>query len=477
MSKESLELEKKVMEILFSLENQSIEDVYMLLSTECSFVKKSQISMVARCLYHVSFSRIRLLFPLCELAKKIGDGLEKDNLELYQNALMVPVLTYTTKDEESGPELDCTAHPSVLFYGYLAYFGVINIIPRIRALFNLFGEEEGFARDDLMSTLIPLLVPCAKIIQEQLPDVFHMIEVYYVDKYPDLLKELHNFLEVGDPILSSPCRQPGFDTNSIPFISDDATIQLIISNDDDNSLQIFSTNYDFDFDRIMKLSIISPSVYLTLEPTILCCAAVYGSVKCFKFLLFNKAKAFEFSNIHLIDCAVLGGNIEIIRLCLEEKYPFDTALFTAVDYHRTVLIDWLLENNLGSYNSNNMNNQLTLMHAACETNNLEFAERLIEHGYQIESNEANDYLTPFQLACSYDCVNMVFLLCTSFPNIEHEVMIDGLMTATLSNSHEVVRYLIDKCTPFLTQDDFNKVIHSAEINQLTEMKNFLTSFI
>lgn len=82
---------------------------------------------------------------------------------------------------------------------------------------------------------------------------------------------------------------------------------------------------------------ISEFNFIQSEGTLLETAALFGSIKCFKFLVMNDEKISE----NVCKFAVMGGNIEIIHLCENEGLKFDDCLIHAVQYHRFEIFEWL----------------------------------------------------------------------------------------------------------------------------------------
>ena len=69
-----------------------------------------------------------------------------------------------------------------------------------------------------------------------------------------------------------------------------------------------------------------------------CC--LFGSLKCFKYLLLNKCETTD----ETLEDAIAGGNLEIVNILKEKGYPLERCLFTSVPYHRYELTNWLNEN-------------------------------------------------------------------------------------------------------------------------------------
>ena len=71
-------------------------------------------------------------------------------------------------------------------------------------------------------------------------------------------------------------------------------------------------------------------------------AALYGSISCFKQLFLSGAKITN----ETMRCAIKGGNLEIIRICLDntENLNIQQCLETALEYERNDIVDYLLLN-------------------------------------------------------------------------------------------------------------------------------------
>ena len=72
-------------------------------------------------------------------------------------------------------------------------------------------------------------------------------------------------------------------------------------------------------------------------PTLIEYSAFFGSIKSFKFLLNCNARI----NNDLPQFAVAGGNVEIIRICIEKKLVFDDECFeVAIRYHQNSIVEY-----------------------------------------------------------------------------------------------------------------------------------------
>ncbi|OHS99938.1 hypothetical protein TRFO_33546 [Tritrichomonas foetus] len=70
-------------------------------------------------------------------------------------------------------------------------------------------------------------------------------------------------------------------------------------------------------------------------------SALYGSVKCFKYLISNQA---TINKNTLSGYAIIGNNSEIIHLCDENECSFSKTLKLSIQFHHHHLTEWLIEN-------------------------------------------------------------------------------------------------------------------------------------
>lgn len=114
----------------------------------------------------------------------------------------------------------------------------------------------------------------------------------------------------------------------------------------------------------LKPSIFGLPPFLQNRPTLIECAAFYGSIKCFKYLLLNKADLSLKDNISrtLVDFAIAGGNLEIVRILDQNNLNFADSLKIATSFHRHDVFLWLIENEKCIMDGE------TLCHAAIKAN-------------------------------------------------------------------------------------------------------------
>ena len=67
------------------------------------------------------------------------------------------------------------------------------------------------------------------------------------------------------------------------------------------------------------------------------CSALFGSVKCFKYLMLSG----EEINKDVCKLAIAGGNIEIVHLCEQKGLSFEKCLNFSIYFHRFELFEWI----------------------------------------------------------------------------------------------------------------------------------------
>lgn len=108
-----------------------------------------------------------------------------------------------------------------------------------------------------------------------------------------------------------------------------------IKNDNINLLQELASKEEFDYNQKILQEYFGPH-----ERSLISTAAYYGSVNCFKFLLLNNAKV----DLSTSESSVMGGNKQLIDICIKENKDHSNMMTAAVISHRDDLFEWILEN-------------------------------------------------------------------------------------------------------------------------------------
>lgn len=233
------------------------------------------------------------------------------------------------------------------------------------------------------------------------------------------------------------------------FISYSNRIHIILSTDDIDTFQQLASDKDFSVDQRIDSSLVCCYEFLMYKPTMIQLSAFYGALKCFRFLLVNQASITmrdlnDESPNSIASFAIAGGNLEIIRLLISGDVNFELGIFLSVSLHRDALFFWFLENQ-GIENISLTNEGSSLLHYSAESNNLRIADFLIKNKIEIvftSNYDENNIDTPLNLACAYDCIGILKLICENYDNIPREAIVNAFSKCIASNSAQACSYLI-----------------------------------
>lgn len=246
------------------------------------------------------------------------------------------------------------------FIGLLIQNGHIPI-SYMRVITNTFKDP--VTTSDTAMGWVFFLFGCCRKLNEDDPSLLNYLFDTFESKITSFLKPAYSlFNELKE------FRKTNFE--SIQNFKFDTKLPILnhaIQFDDAEFIQNYFSNPNNDVNMEYPISLFEPwcqksSFYKFIEKPIrtIEMAALYGSVKCFKYLLLNGAKT-DNCGPYAID----GGSIEIIRL-VEQRKPFEMAsLFQAVELHRYETFIWLFESkgfvseeNKNQSNNNNNNNNI-----------------------------------------------------------------------------------------------------------------------
>lgn len=131
--------------------------------------------------------------------------------------------------------------------------------------------------------------------------------------------------------------------NILNFGNHDPLLVSIINDDLDKFVE-FSANDAIDFTKLYQNSIFS-TMSLSDNFTLLNFAAANGSLQIFKYICVTNPN-FDSNSL---ESAIIGGNIEIIRICIQHNCHSTNALAIAAVF-QPILMDWLLENYIEEQN-------------------------------------------------------------------------------------------------------------------------------
>ena len=257
----------------------------------------------------------------------------------------------------------------------------------------------------------------------------------------------------------------------------EGSLLSFIKSDDPDSLSGQTADENFDYN--MTLTTTPYCLYFSVlqgKNTLLEFAAAYRAVKCFKFLLLNTPNR----NDNVVNCAIAGGDLEIIRLCQQNNFKFQDTLKIAANFHKIDVFNWFLTS-FGEYKDNELDDVLNkaakegnwdILVAAFE-NGIDPQRRIGEGtilsiGAVMNNEDLVDYAlylgcdpnfvgdsgsTPFLLACgSTNLTNVIKL--GNLPQTNKQMRSDdgwdALIYAAIRGSDEIVQYIINNFSPNFT---------------------------
>lgn len=140
------------------------------------------------------------------------------------------------------------------------------------------------------------------------------------------------------------------------------------------------------------------SNFLFKDLTMFNIAARNGSIQIFKYLYVNKA---EFDR-ETFNSAIIGGNLEIIRICIQNNCSGVECVTTAAVYRPYDILEWLLENYVSE--ENRLKELEKAYYEAVRSNCLYSVVYCIQNGVDVNSKNNNNYSHPLFAAIQYPAI-------------------------------------------------------------------------
>lgn len=244
--------------------------------------------------------------------------------------------------------------------------------------------------------------------------------------------------------------------------------QAIRSDDVDRLKEIiFNTNKEFnsnindsefDVDKQYEMSPFEPSWIMRFKPTGIQIAAFFGSIRCFKFYMLNKANPLKkagcngcFGGLNgdygmpLTYFAIGGGNAEIIHLTEQLGCRFlSDVLFSSVVFHRYQVFEWLIGTKQCDHKARDANGD-SILHLAVLSDNV----KVLKYLREIDNldNEVDEFqISLLHYAAKYGNLAVLdFMLNNNYNQFEEEE--DNERKNILAKSFDVNAKDDEKMTP------------------------------
>ena len=194
---------------------------------------------------------------------------------------------------------------------------------------SIIGIREILDKDKVLEKLDPDM---ANVLRAAIspPDQKSLTEIILLSM--ERIPELQSCLRVDvdalrQVILNGTCE------GSIKSIIKNDDVDALIAKQDDPSFDIHAEIWSNDLD-------VEQGSYKLIDY-----AAIYGSVKCFKYLLLNRKEDEEVISDE--GYPIIGGNLEIIRILMEYGYEFNdsSSIENAIRANKMDIMNWIIDRN------------------------------------------------------------------------------------------------------------------------------------
>ena len=188
------------------------------------------------------------------------------------------------------------------------------------------------------------------------------------------------------------------------------TLLKMLMEDDVTSLQDLASRPDFQIDDPVGVSPLCPFYHIEMRPSMIGMAAGLGAVNCFKFLLDNGARTdlLTDNQTSLVQLAVDGGSIEILRMLEQAGCSFCGCMQAATTFFRREIFDWYANSHTLDLEERASTGS-TVLGQACSSNNIYAAMYAIEHGAELNGPDGGQEY-PLDRAAGFGSQEVVALL-------------------------------------------------------------------
>ena len=440
MNVEKIKIEKDVQRLIGNGDDNTIEEIVKKLNQILNLEIKEDIWMLSRNIYHTSYSKPKLIIFLLKLTLYFTENVFNDERkEEWIQSLKIQL--FSINETKYGREIEASSDDSVFFYGLLSKNGIIDLRSQLEQCSAML---DGNLTDNVIfDCIIPLIPSCASLIKQEFPLLYQNLISYLESRMKNqVLLEL-KFFSDNDCIISPFSTESN---NMLLRLNLDAALQFVVYEDNVKQLIDLILSHAFTSDIILKSSSLMCNEYLKTGINLLMYAAFMGSKECFRYLAQRFPSLTEHVDMDghsLSFFAACGGNLEIFSMC-NGMVPFDrSCIEAAIDFHHNELVFWILENY--EIDLNNSDSDLTLLHHAASTNNIEIVEFLLDNNVEFwnERIKRSPCDSPLEIACKWDCLSVIFLAINSNPSALDNTLIKRIFKISITfKSEDILTYLL-----------------------------------
>lgn len=214
----------------------------------------------------------------------------------------------------------------------------------------------------------------------------------------------------------------------------------IFINDDIEELRNIASNPEFNVNEMIESPFLSPFYFLANDYSLLSCSASFGAVECFKYLIQNGAKYDNEENTTQVpQYSMIGGSIEIIRICEQFNMNFNGSLQSSATFFRNDIFEYLYDSKYNNLMEVSPTKAIVILQAAT-SNNLELMLTCLE--MKCDVNQRDEYdMNCLKKASFFGLSEMTELLLT-IPEIEVN---QGELGFAAQNGHyDTCKLIIEK---------------------------------
>ena len=265
--------------------------------------------------------------------------------------------------------------------------------------------------------------------------------------------------------------------NMLDKLEPDDELTKTIQNDDVDTLQ-FIINRD---NIHIQNGLIPYNIFddFLFDTNLINYAALYGSVKCFKYLYLNEVKIDEitFKN------AIQSGNTEIIEIVDKEfsklekeqeksinkknsnNNPYITIINQSISMHKNELFDWLFEQKFGGQNGIDLSK--IAMNSAMN-GNAHSLIKIIDNGFDLTSNNSTELINELSKNGFYKLLQLIIsIINEKVENSDSKHCYYDYTSSTYFGNLSIFKLFIDhisnrnieKAIKFAIENDYTKIVN------------------
>ncbi|EAY23039.1 hypothetical protein TVAG_182750 [Trichomonas vaginalis G3] len=233
------------------------------------------------------------------------------------------------------------------------------------------------------------------------------------------------------------------------------------------NIEIIETFIDDNPDKFIELTSKMDFSEGDILETLTKLSALYGAVNCFKYLSLQEPNFTDISNY-----AVVGGNMEIIRILIQKGIRFDESAIVALYFRRDELFDWLQSQKTEETTQRNQNH---LEYSITDTLTIRAIYSLTKKNRLIYTN---DWLSVFSLDGLIEPIRELSKSCMFLGSLFFNVTDEEILNNFLDNARDVyILKLLDYSLIFGYSLHLHVIINHMKFPSICQLNPKILDFI